>query len=82
MKSLNLTFKGSLGKAHTLKLGYANDNLDAKTVKNTMDQLAALDLFVANGEKKFTLNLFLLSTLKQLLHQFTQLLKNQFLLFN
>lgn len=51
MKSLNLTFKGSLGKAHTLKLGYANDNLDAKTVKNTMDQLAALDLFVANGEK-------------------------------
>ncbi|WP_137597309.1 DUF2922 domain-containing protein [Paucilactobacillus kaifaensis] len=51
MKSLNLTFKGSLGKAHTLKLAYANDNLDAKTVKNTMDQLAALDLFVSNGEK-------------------------------
>ncbi|KIS03505.1 DUF2922 domain-containing protein [Paucilactobacillus wasatchensis] len=51
MKSLNLLFKGNLGKTHTLKLAYANDNLDAKTVKATMDKLAELDLFVSNGEK-------------------------------
>lgn len=51
MKSLNLTFKGSLGKSHTLKLAYANDNLDPATIKKAMQQLSDLDLFVANDEK-------------------------------
>ena len=36
MKTLNLTFKGSLGKKHILKLSYANDQLDAETVRQAM----------------------------------------------
>ena len=40
MKTLNLTFKGSLGKTHVLKLHYASDQLDAKTVQAAMDQIA------------------------------------------
>lgn len=50
MKTLNLTFKGSLGKAHTLRLAYANDNLDPQTVKKAMDKLAELDMFVNNDD--------------------------------
>lgn len=54
MKALSLTFKGSLGKTHSLKLNYANDNLDATAVKNTMDTMASLGLFQNNGEVLYT----------------------------
>lgn len=40
MKTLNLTFKGSLAKKHVLKLSYANDQLDAETVRQAMINLA------------------------------------------
>ena len=53
MKSLNLTFKGSLGKTHSLKLAYANDGLDKKIIKDAMDQLAELQIFSTNGEKLY-----------------------------
>lgn len=33
MKTLNLTFKGSFGKKHLLKLSYASENLSAETVR-------------------------------------------------
>lgn len=39
MKALSLAFKGSLGKSHTLKLNYANDNMDEASVKAAMDML-------------------------------------------
>lgn len=45
MKTLNLTFKGSLGKKHILKLSYANDQLDAETVRQAMINLANTHLF-------------------------------------
>lgn len=50
MKTLNLTFKGSLNKTHTLKLRYANNNLDAKTVKAAMEQISQANLFEKGGE--------------------------------
>lgn len=51
MKTLNLTFKGSLGKKHLLKLNYANDQLSAETVRQAMDQLANAHLFFKNDEE-------------------------------
>lgn len=45
MKSLNLTFKGSLGKKHILKLTYANDNLSPETVRKAMEQISQTHLF-------------------------------------
>lgn len=51
MKSLNLTFKTSKGKKHLLKLGYANSSLDAKTVRQAMDLIAAANLFVKDDEQ-------------------------------
>lgn len=53
MKTLNLTFKGSLGKKHLLKLSYANDQLDAQTVRQAMDQLANSHVFAKNGEELY-----------------------------
>lgn len=53
MKALSLAFKGSLGKSHTLKLNYANDNMDEASAKAAMDMLAKLDLFESNGEKLY-----------------------------
>lgn len=51
MKSLNLTFKTSKGKKHLLKLSYANSNLDAKTVRQAMELIAAANLFVKGDEQ-------------------------------
>lgn len=53
MKALSLAFKGSLGKSHTLKLNYANDNLDEASVKTAMDMFTKLDLFERDGEKLY-----------------------------
>lgn len=50
MKTLNLTFKGSLGKTHVMKLHYASDQLDAKTVQAAMDQIANAHLFAKDSE--------------------------------
>ncbi|KRM37831.1 DUF2922 domain-containing protein [Limosilactobacillus pontis] len=51
MKSLNLTFKTNKGKKHLLKLSYANSDLDAKTVRQAMDLIAAANLFVKGDEQ-------------------------------
>ena len=54
MKTLNLTFKGSLGKPHTMKLKYANANLDEATVRAAMDQISKTKLFVnKDGEELY-----------------------------
>lgn len=50
MKSLNLTFKSNNGKKHLLKLSYANDNLDAPTVRQAMAKIAEADIFVKGNE--------------------------------
>ncbi|MBB1063526.1 DUF2922 domain-containing protein [Limosilactobacillus fastidiosus] len=50
MKTLNLMFKGSLGKKHLLKLSYANDQLNAATVRQAMNQLSNTHLFFKNDE--------------------------------
>ncbi|HJA72735.1 MAG TPA: DUF2922 domain-containing protein [Candidatus Limosilactobacillus faecipullorum] len=50
MKTLNLTFKGSLGKTHTLKLNYASDGLSKELVQASMDKIAATKLFIKEGE--------------------------------
>lgn len=51
MKTLNLTFKGSLGKKHLLKLSYANDNLSAETVRAAMKQISDTHMFFKNDEE-------------------------------
>lgn len=53
MKTLNLTFKGSLAKKHVLKLSYANDQLDAETVRQAMINLANTHLFFKDGEELY-----------------------------
>ena len=53
MKTLNLTFKGSLAKKHVLKLSYANDPLDAETVRQAMINLANTHLFFKDGEELY-----------------------------
>lgn len=50
MRTLNLTFKGSLGKKHSLKLNYASGDLDAETVRNAMQEIAQTHLFTKEGE--------------------------------
>lgn len=40
MKTLNLSFKGSLGKGHTLKINYASDQLNEATVREAMQKIA------------------------------------------
>ena len=54
MRTLSLTFKGSLGKKHSLKLNYASGVLDAETVRKAMQEIAQTNLFLQN-----TLILFL-----------------------
>lgn len=51
MKTLSLTFKGSLGKTHVLKLNYAKDGLDKDTMLKQMTALAKSDLFSKDGER-------------------------------
>ncbi|MCC4508009.1 DUF2922 domain-containing protein [Limosilactobacillus reuteri] len=50
MRTLNLTFKGSLGKKHSLKLNYASGDLDAETVRKAMQEIAQTHLFTKEGE--------------------------------
>lgn len=51
MKTLNLTFKGSLGKKHLLKLSYASENLSAETIRQAMNQLSTAGAFTGkDGE--------------------------------
>lgn len=50
MKTLSLTFKGSLGKTHVLKLNYAKDGLDKDTMLKQMVALAKSGAFVKDGE--------------------------------
>lgn len=50
MRVLNLTFKGSLGKKHSLKLSYASGELDAETVRQAMNEIAQANLFTKDGE--------------------------------
>lgn len=54
MKTLNLTFKGSLGKKHLLKLSYASENLSADTVRQAMNQIAAAHMFIKGDEELYT----------------------------
>lgn len=44
MKTLNLSFKGSLGKGHTLKLNYASENLDEQVIRDAMDKIVSSQL--------------------------------------
>lgn len=50
MKTLNLTFKGSLGKKHLLKLSYASENLSAETVRQAMQNIASAHAFTKGDE--------------------------------
>lgn len=50
MKTLNLSFKGSLGKGHSLKLKYANDQLDEATVRDAMQKIVDSKLFGKDDE--------------------------------
>ena len=61
MRTLSLTFKGSLGKTlmksakpskekHSLKLNYASGDLDAETVRKAMQEIAQTHLFTKEGE--------------------------------
>ena len=45
MKTLSLSFKGSLGKGHSLKLNYANDGLTEQTVRDAMNKIVESKLF-------------------------------------
>lgn len=45
MKTLELTFKGSLGKKHVFKVHDAKENLNKETVQVAMQSLAGLKLF-------------------------------------
>lgn len=53
MKTLNLSFKGSLGKGHSLKLKYANDQLDEATVHNAMQKIVDSQLFGKDDEQLY-----------------------------
>lgn len=53
MKTLNLSFKGSLGKGHSLKLKYANDQLDKATVRNAMQKIVDSQLFGKDDEQLY-----------------------------
>lgn len=45
MKTLDLEFLSELGKTKHLRLAYANQDLDAATVKKAMDTIAGLKMF-------------------------------------
>lgn len=50
MKTLNLTFKGSLGKKHLLKLSYAKEDLSEATVRQAMNDIAKTHMFFSKDE--------------------------------
>lgn len=50
MKTLNLTFKGSLGKKHLLKLSYAKEDLSEATVRQAMQEIANTHMFNSKDE--------------------------------
>ena len=52
MRTLSLTFKGSLGKKHSLKLNYASGDLDAETVRKAMQEIANLDTQISANESE------------------------------
>lgn len=54
MKTLNLTFKSNMAKSHTLKLNYAHENLDEKTVRDAMAKIAGAGLFQKGDEIYYT----------------------------
>lgn len=51
MKTLSLTYKGYLGKTHTLKLKYAKEGLDPKEVRSSMQELATANAFTKDNDK-------------------------------
>lgn len=53
MKSLNLTYKGSLGKTHLLKLNYVKDGLTKEQIAQQMKALAKSNLFAKDGERLY-----------------------------
>lgn len=53
MKSLNLTYKGSLGKTHLLKLNYVKDDLSKEEIAQQMKALAKSNLFAKDGERLY-----------------------------
>lgn len=53
MKTLNLSFKGSLNQSHVFKLAYANEQLSELVVQKAMDDLAALHLFQKDGAQLY-----------------------------
>lgn len=54
MKTLSLTFKGNLGKKHSLKLNYASERLDEQTVRKAMEKIAQSHLFVKGDEELYS----------------------------
>lgn len=50
MKTLNLTFKGSLGKNHVMKVYNAKDNLQKDPVLAAMKEISALKMFKHDDE--------------------------------
>jgi hypothetical protein len=53
MKSLNLTYKGSLGKTHLLKINYVKDGLTKEEITQQMKALADSQLFAKDGEQLY-----------------------------
>ncbi len=53
MKSLNLTYKGSLGKTHLLKINYVKDELMKEQIKQQMQAVADSQLFAKDGEQLY-----------------------------
>lgn len=51
MRLLQLGFKTQSGKKHSLPLKYIDQNLDAVTVLQQMQAIAAVKLFVKNNEE-------------------------------
>lgn len=70
MKTLNLSFKGSLGKGHSLKLKYANDQLDEATVRNAMQKIVDSHSLVRTTNNSISA-LHPLSTSQPLTNQFS-----------
>lgn len=53
MKSLNLIYKGSLGKTHQLKLNYVKEGLTKDEIMTQMKALAGSKLFAKDGEQLY-----------------------------
>ena len=50
MKNLQLKFKSSEGANKSISLDYASENLDEKTVREAMQQIADANVFEKNTE--------------------------------